>query len=104
MNLEPDATNIRLRPHAGQYEEQMRGMVYIEEARDALAYLLCYSPQKKARMEELAQRYYGFDPRNGWHTWLITLRASPVLWADRPIPGIHFLDPIAVEESESLRR
>lgn len=86
---------IRLRPHADSYEDEMKSAVYIEEADDVLAFLYCHQPQKQPVMRELAQSYSGVDPRNGWHTWLITLRACPVLWTDKQVPGIRLLDPAA---------
>lgn len=94
MILEPDDVKIRMRPHAKRYEDEMAQAVYIEEAKDVLAYIHCYWPEKNPRMPELAQRYFGLDARNGWHSWLITLRASPILWTDKEVSGIRVLEPV----------
>lgn len=95
MNLDSHAIKIRLRPHGGTFEDEMRSVVYIEEAADVMAYIHCFYPGRRPCMHELAQRYFGRDARNGWHSWLITLRASPVLWADKQVPGVTLLDPVA---------
>lgn len=92
--LEADETKTRMRPHAKRYEDEVNQAVYIEEAKDVLAYIHCYWPDKNPRMHELAQRYFGLDTRNGWHSWLITLRASPILWTDKEVPGIRLLEPV----------
>lgn len=94
MILEPDPMLIRLRPKGGRYEDEMRSAVYIEEADDVLAYLHCYQPHLQPERKDLAQRYFGKDIRNGWHSWLITLRTTPVLWTDKQVPGIRLLDPV----------
>ena len=96
MNLDPDPTKIRLRPFGRSCAEEMKAAVYIEEADDVLAYLFCHQPQKHAAMSELAQRYHGLDADTGWHSWLITLRASPVLWTDKQVPGIR-VDPSSTQ-------
>lgn len=95
MILEPDAMKIRMRPHGVRYEEEMARAIYIEEAKDVLSYIHCFCPGRQPDPRKLAQRYFGIDARNGWHSWLITLRASPILWADKQIPGIRLLEPVA---------
>lgn len=88
MILEPHETKIRMRPHAKRFEDEMAQAVYIEEAKDVLAYIHCFYPLKNPDMRHIAQRYFGLDARNGWHSWLITLRTSPILWTDKEVPGI----------------
>lgn len=82
-----------MRPRARTYEQEMAQAVYIEEARDVVAYIHCFYPNTCPSMSELAQRYFGLDPRNGWHSWLITLRHTPILWTDKEVPGITRLEP-----------
>jgi hypothetical protein len=93
--LEADPMKIRMRPHGGRYEDEMAKAVYIDEAADVLAYIHCFCPRRKPAMKEIAQRYFGLDARNGWHSWLITLRASPIIWTDKEVPGIRLLEPVA---------
>lgn len=95
MILEPDPTKIRVRPYRGRYEDQMSEAVYIEEADDVLAYIHCFYSAERPDMQVIAQRYVGIDARNGWYSWLISLRGSPILWADKQVPGIKQLDPVA---------
>ena len=93
MILEADPLMIRMRPHGGRYEDEMANAVYIEEAADVLAYIHCFYPDKAPAMKDIAQRYFGLDARNGWHSWLITLRRTPFLWTDKEVPGIQLLEP-----------
>jgi hypothetical protein len=94
--LDPDPTKIRLRPYRGRFEEQMAEALYIEEADDVLAYIHCFYADQRPEKQEIEQRYSGMDIRNGWHSWLISLRGSPILWADKQVPGIRVVDPVAV--------
>lgn len=91
MILEADPMKIRMRPHGGRYEDEMASAVYIEEAADVLAYIHCFYPGRAAKMKEIEQRYFGLDARNGWQSWLITLRRTPLLWTDKEVPGIRLL-------------
>lgn len=93
--LESDPMKIRMRPHAGRYEDEMTRAVYIDEAADVLAYIHCFHAGRRPAMRDIAQRYFGLDARNGWHSWLITLRSSPILWTDKEVPGIQLLEPVA---------
>jgi hypothetical protein len=84
---------IQIRPHAPDYAESMARTVYVQNADDVLAYMRVFFPEKCAQLEHIAQRYFGRDHRNGWESWLITLRSSPLLWADGPVPGLMNLPP-----------
>jgi hypothetical protein len=90
----PDPQKIRIRPHMPAFAFSMAGTCYIADAADVLAYINCFYPEKHARMSDLAQRYFGPDIRNGWDSWLISSCASPILWADKPVPGIPELQPL----------
>jgi hypothetical protein len=85
---------IQIRPHISDFEQSMTRRVYIESADDVLAYLLCFYPAKAPMARDVKQRHFGRDHRNDWDSWLITLRSSPVLWADAPIPDIEQLDAV----------
>ncbi len=95
MILEPDDKKIRLRPHMVDYEQSMAQACYIEEAKDVLSYIHCYQPELRPQMRDIAQRYFGPDTRNGWRSWLISLRATPVLWTDKQVPDIETLRPLS---------
>jgi hypothetical protein len=84
----------QIRPHVPDYAKSMERAVYINTADDVLAYLRCFMPEKNPELRDIAQRYFGRDHRNAWSSWLITLRATPVLWSDGPIPGVTELAPI----------
>lgn len=99
MNLEPAENMIRMRPHLSSYEESMSRACFIAERDDVISYLRCFSPGKEPRASELAQRLFTVDARNGWESWLITLRASPVLWTDKPVPGITELPSLTLSKS-----
>lgn len=86
---------IQIRPHVSDYDDSMSRMVHIEDADDIFAYLLCYYPDRKPNRREIAQRHFGPDHRNGWDSWLIMLRSSPILWANAEVPGIRQLESIA---------
>lgn len=94
MILEPDENLIRMRPHMSSYEGSMKFACYIAEDKDVLAWIHCFLPAKAARLEELTQRFFGLDHRNGWHSWLVSLRGSPVIWTDREVPAITLLQSI----------
>lgn len=79
---------IQLRPHRGSFEESLKQTLFIQDADDVLAYLLCYYPELHARPEDLGQRYFGLDTRCGWNSWIITVRGASVLWSDGPIPNL----------------
>lgn len=72
----------------------MNRVVYINDADDVFAYLRCFHPERGPTQEDIAQRFFARDHRNGWDTWLITLRASPVLWANARVPGITELESV----------
>jgi hypothetical protein len=99
LNLESAENMIRMRPHLSSYEESMSRAVFIAERDDVLAYLRCFYPGKRPQLSELAQRLFTVDTRNGWESWLITLRASPILWTDKPVPGITELPPLTLSTS-----
>jgi hypothetical protein len=94
VNLDPDAKLIRMRPHLSSYEDSMARACFITERDDVISYLRCFWPWKRPDVSELAQRFFTVDSRNGWRSWLITLRASPILWTDKPVPGITQLEPV----------
>ena len=94
MILEPDTFKIRMRPFRGTYEESMKNACYVSDAEDVLAYIHCFYPQMRPAMKEIAQRYFGSDPRNGWSCWLVSLRSTPVL-TDKEVPDIQLLQPLS---------
>jgi hypothetical protein len=94
QQIPPDAAKIRLRPHMVDFAHSMALACYIAEAADVLAYLRCHYPDKRPEARDIAQRYFGVDQRNGWRSWLISLRAAPLLWTDKPVPGIAELRPL----------
>jgi hypothetical protein len=93
-NMPPDAAKIRLRPHMVDYPQSMARACYVAEAADVLAYIRCHYPEKHVDMRDIAQRFFGVDQRNGWRSWLISLRATPILWTDKRVPGISELRPL----------
>lgn len=86
---------IQIRPHVSDYIQSMSRAVYINDADDLFAYVRCHYPEKRARDAEFTQRHFGPDHRNGWDSWLIMLRKSPLLWADAPVPGLTQLESLA---------
>lgn len=64
-----------------------------------LSYLLCTRPDLRPELKDIAQRFFGPDHRNGWNSWLITLRGHPVLWCDGPISEIPMLTPVELESA-----
>jgi hypothetical protein len=85
---------IQIRPHVYDYEQSMSRAVYVKDVDDLLAYIRCMFPEKCAALGDLAQRHFGRDRRNGWDSWLITVRSSPLVWADAPVSGVRQLEPI----------
>jgi hypothetical protein len=73
-----------------------RRVLIEDEVQSLLAYLRCHYPQLRAEMKDLSIRFFGRDQRNGWHCWLISLRNKPVLWADGPVSGLTFLQPLVL--------
>jgi hypothetical protein len=67
---------------------------YICEGKDVLSWVHCSRREPNARFHELAQRFFGLDQRNGWHSWLVSLRGAPVIWTDRQVPDIGLLKSI----------
>lgn len=81
-------TMTQIRPHVPDYAQSMDRAVHIQNSDDVLAYLRCFMPEKNPELREIAQRHFGRDHRNDWDSWLISLRATPVLWADGPVVGV----------------
>jgi hypothetical protein len=77
-----DSERIRMRPHVADFSESMNRACYIAERDDVVAYINCFYPELRERVSTL------FDPRNDWNTWVIFIGSSPILWTDKPIPGI----------------
>lgn len=77
----------------------MKSACYITEDKDVLAWVHCFLPMKAARLDELAQRFFGLDERNGWLSWLVSVRGAPVMWTDKQVPDIVRLPDIALLQS-----
>lgn len=94
---------VQIRPHESRctsYTDSMAHVVLIDdEVQSLLAYLRCHCAGLRPEMKDISMRFFGRDQRNGWHCWLISLRNKPVLWADGPISGLTFLQPLELVSS-----
>lgn len=92
----------QIRPHERdgmRFADSMARVCIVREPKDILSYLLCLHGKLRPELKDIAQRYFGPDQRNGWNSWLITLRGTPVLWCDGPISGLSALPPPVEMES-----
>jgi hypothetical protein len=70
---------MKIRMHRGGFEEAMATAAEIDASTSAVR---SYLTAHHVPFGELLCAYYGFDSRNGWNTYIITIDGSPWAWCD----------------------
>lgn len=82
---------LQIRMHRDTFAASMATLATIPATRDALRVHLTANvgwAYVRSGMTEykIEGSRYGFDKRNGWETYLVTLDGFPVAWIDGPLP------------------
>lgn len=79
---------MKIRPASGMgvtLEDAMKKVVTINDRHELLDYLRQNYEWMNPTFENTTVKYYGYDDRIDWDTWLVCVDGKAVLFADSPI-------------------
>jgi hypothetical protein len=72
---------MHFRPQRGTLEDSMPGVVILAPTLIALAHHL------NVDVHDIAVKYYGYDPRIDWYTYIVTVDGDAVGFTDEDVNG-----------------